>query len=411
MSRCIKKALACCVLLAAGTAQAQTVVTADPVSPLVPPDLRLSADTPVASSSSVSDLVFPGPSPFVFGPYSLDPHFLYRFLYSTGLQVHPGEPTTGYINSFAPGLGGDLGTHWSFDYTPTWTIYTNREFHDSVDHIADLTGAYSQFNWDVRLMQTFSTSHDPLIETAEQTFIQTYLTDVDITHHLNDEISVESNFIQTIRRVDPPPDSNEWDDTNWLHFKSPSGLDSAVGVGLGYLQEHPGSDSEYIQPQVRFEYPAGQKLTLDVHGGEEYRDFLTHPGRKLLTPIYGASATYLPFEETSFTVTADRSVQPSFYTNQVTTSTNWNATLQQRILTHFLFSATAGYIQSDYLSETDALNTIRSDNAQTYGVRLSTTLLGRGTLAVFYNHTQNTSNQQGFSFSSAQEGVEFGFRY
>ncbi len=183
------------------------------------------------------------------------------------------------------------------------------------------------------------------------------------------------------------------------------------GLASDTCRSIPASDSEYVQPQVRFQYPAGTKLTLDVHGGEEYREFYTHPERRLLTPIYGASATYLPFEDTSFTITADRSVQPSFFTNQVTTTTNWNATFQQRILTHFLLSATAGYIQSDYLSETDALNNVRSDNAQTYGLRLSTTLLGRGTVTVFYNHTQNTSNQQGFSFSSGQEGVEFGFRY
>ncbi len=148
------------LLFAAGIARAQSVVTADPTSPLVPADLRISPDTPVASATSIDDMVFPAPSPFVFGPYSLDPHFLYRFLYTTGLQVRPGEPTTGYINSIAPGIGGDLGSHWTFDYTPTWMIYTNREFRDSVDHSAELTGAFSQFNWDVRLTQTFLSSRD-----------------------------------------------------------------------------------------------------------------------------------------------------------------------------------------------------------------------------------------------------------
>jgi hypothetical protein len=394
-----------------GIVRGQSVVTTDSVAPLVPPDLRLTNDTPVASPTSVGATIFPGPSPFVFGPYSLDPHFLYKFLYSTGLQVRPGLPTTSYIDSFALGLGGDVGSHWTFDYTPTWTVYSNRAFRGSVDHSVNVVGAYSQYNWDVHITQSYESSHDPLIETGEQTYTQTYVTTIDVTHHLNDEISVETTFTQTIRRVDPPPESSEWSDDDWLHYRFSSGLDTSVGAGFGYLQSHPGTDSEYVQPQVQLQYPLGEKVSMSIHGGEEDREFLSKPERRLLTPIYGGSITYLPFQTTSLSLSTSRSVQPSFFANEATTSTNWTLALQQRLLEHFMLSATAGYQQSTYLDEVHALNVNRSDNAQIYGLRLSTTLLRRGTIAVFYNRTQNSSDQTGYTFSSSQYGLELGFRY
>jgi hypothetical protein len=397
--------------MSARVAQAQSVVTADPTSPLVPPDLRVAGDTQPASPFGVANTVFPAPSPFVYGPYSFDPHFLYRFLYSTGLDLRPGQPKSSYIDSFAPGLGGDIGSHWTFDYTPTWTLYTNRDFRDSVDHSAEITAAYSQYNWDLRLDQTYVSAHDPLIETGQQTFTQTYATTIDLTHHLNDAISAETVFTQSIRRIDPPPNSDEWADVNWLHYRFSSGLDTAAGVGLGYLENHPGSDSEYIQPQVQIQYPVGDKLSLSVHGGDEDREFLTHPEHKLVTPIYGADITYQPFATTSFTLTADRAVQPSFFANQVTTSTNWNVGFQQRLLAHFLLTASAGYQQSVYDAEILNLNVNRDDSGHTYGLRLSTTVLRRGTFAVFYNRTQNSSNQSAFTFTSSQIGFELGFRY
>jgi hypothetical protein len=410
--RCrLSKIILTFLAVGAHLSHAQSVVQADPTAPLIPPDLRLVSDSQIAGITSVGDAFFPGPSPFVYGPYSLDPHFLYRFLYSTGLQVRPGLPKTSYIDSFAPGLGGDIGSHWTFDYTPTWTIYTSRAFRDSVDHAANIVGAYSQFNWDLHLTQSYDSSHQPLIETGEQTFTQTYLTNIDLTHHLNDAISIETDFSQTIRRIDPPPNSNEWDDTNWLHYRFSSGVDTSAGVGLGYLQQHPGSDSEYIQPQVQLLYPVGERISVSMHGGEEDREFLTHPKRRLLTPIYGGSVTYQPFQTTSVSLSANRSVEPSFFANQITTSTSWNISLQQRLLEHFLLSATAGYVKSTYLSETDALNVDRDDNAQMYGLRLSTTFLRRGTLTVLYNRTQNSSSQTGFGFSSSQLGFEVGFRY
>ncbi len=105
----------------------------------------------------------------------------------------------------------------------------------------------------------------------------------------------------------------------------------------------------------------------------------------MATPIYGASLNYEPIETTVLTVSANRQVEPSFFSDQVTRTTSWNASLNQRLLEHFLFTAGIGYQTSDYLAEIGSLPVDRSDNTRTYNLKLSTTLLGpRRPIDVFY---------------------------
>lgn len=135
------------------------------------------------------------------------------------------------------------------------------------------------------------------------------------------------------------------------------------------------------------------------------------PTRKMATPIYGASLNYRPLDATEISISGNRQVQPSFFADQVTRTTSWNASLNQRLLEHFLFTAGIGYEHSDYIAEIGSLPVDRNDNTRTYNLKLSTTLLGRGTIDVFYTHNQNSSSVAGFTFSSSQVGVEVGYRY
>jgi hypothetical protein len=399
------------LLLPVLSARAQTEVVTDAVAPIVPPDLRPAVGSLPAGPGSIESTIFPPPSPFVWGPFSLDTNLSDRFVYATGLQVRPGQGSSTYINSLSAGVSGDVGTHWTFAYTPSWTTYSNKIFNDSVDQSASIAGAFFQDNWGVKISQSYNSSHASLIETAEQTYQQVYVTGIDVSHNLNDEIYVEDSFSQVIRRVDPPPESYEWTNVDWLHYRFSSGIDTAIGVGLGYLETHPGVDSEYIQPQAEVSYPLGTKISMSLHGGYEDREFLGTPTHKLGSPIYGASLNYLPFDATEISISGNRQVQPSFFADQVTRTTSWDATLSQRLLGHFLFSAGIGYQKSDYIAEVSDFPVARNDDTRFYNFKLSTSFLGRGTIEIFYNHNQNSSNQAGFTFASSQEGVQLGFRY
>jgi hypothetical protein len=389
--------IACCV-----QSNADPVVAPDIETPILPEVLRQLVPTAGPAFE---------PDPFVWGEYILSPHFLDRFYYANGLQSEPGVKSNSYVDSVAPGLLMDIGSHWTFDYTPTWTFYSSRRFHDTVDESLVLAGAWSYRDTDLQFSQNYVTNHAPLIETGMQTYQQTYATIVDLTHHYTGQVSLEVVFDQNISFVSPPPDYYDWTLTEWLHYRFLSGIDVAGGVAEGYTLVHPGTDMDFFQPQARISFPLGKKLSFDVHAGDEEREFLSHPASYLNSPIFGATARYQPFDDTTVSLNADHEVSTSFFVNQVTEDTDWNVHVEQKILQHFTLSGGAAYTKSRYLAATVDTTAGREDYTYSYDIRLSTTFLRRGTLAGFYQYTQNWSNTPGFSFASSQIGCEVGFKY
>ena len=181
------------------------------------------------------DYPLPPASPFQFGSFTLKPHFLYRFLYGDGIQAIPGHESTTAVSSIAPGLFLSAGTHWALDYTPTWDLYSNHIFHNTVDEAAMLSGSYAASDWSVQFTQSYLYSSLPLIETGRQTTEETYTTGLDISFRLSRQILSETIFNQSLRYAITFPDSKQWSVLEWLHYQFGSQLDAAVGGNVGYI--------------------------------------------------------------------------------------------------------------------------------------------------------------------------------
>jgi len=102
------------------------------------------------------------------GALVLQPHVLERALYATGIQVSPGTNVNTFLNQVSPGLNVDLGSHVSVDYTPTWTVYSNHELRNTLDHAASFTAGAATETWTLSLSQNYSISTAPLVETGNQ---------------------------------------------------------------------------------------------------------------------------------------------------------------------------------------------------------------------------------------------------
>lgn len=400
-----------CLCACTVRAQPVPVVAPDVQEPFVPQILR-QPNTDQASATEPSGQQQSPSSPFVWGPVVLSPHLLDRFYYANGLQASPGEKLNSYVDSIAPGTLLDLGSDWSVDYTPTWTFYSSRSFRDTVDQSIRLAGALAFQDDSLQFSQSYVSSHEALIETAMQTYQQIYSTTLDAVHHFNNSLSIESLFNQSIQFITPPPDSYNWSLTNWIHYRFSSGFDLAGGLELGYIAVDPGTNMDYVQPQLRVSYLAlERRLTFDIHFGDEEREFLSAHPTYLNSPTLGALIAYKPFVGTSVTLNAGRQVSTSFFVDQITEDTDWSVQLEQRLLRHFTIATGAGYSKSRYVATTNTVLAGREDYAYSYDVRLSSTFLRRGTITGFYQYTQNWSNVQGYSFASSQIGCEVGFKY
>jgi Putative beta-barrel porin 2 len=365
--------------------------------------------------------------PFHWGLLTLRPHVFYSLTYGDGLESSPSNHQSTAINEISPGMLINIGRHWTLDYTPTLKYYSNRHFQDSLDQSVVLTGGTSYGDWTFGISQSYASTSDPQVETATQTPTETYSTALNASWQFGDQMSVDFNLQQDFQFTSQPvglggtnsqfnsfqnleENTREWSTLEWLNYQFAPRLDAGIGAGVGYVSVETGPDQTYEQLRGRVNWRATDKISFEVNAGFEDRQFQTGGEGDLFNPLFGAAIQYQPFEQTRISLDASRSVVPSYFQDQVQENTSVSADLNQRLLQKFYFDLSVGYTSVDY-EGTTGLGGSRTDNYYFLNARLSHPFLKRGTLAIFYQHTENSSSQRGFGYSSNQVGLEVGYSY
>ena len=403
------------VLAFARTMQAQEQVLAPPpVYSLTPPAMQdYEAGQPgapqVESLASVIDV----PHWLEWGPVTLHPHLLYRFLYGSGIQSAPGQPQNTVIQQFSPGVLFAIGSHWTLDYTPLFSYYSSSNFQDSIDQSVALGWGTTYQDWTLGFSQTYRQSSAPLIQTGTQTDTDGYLTSANASYHFSSRMSVDLLISQNFLFADQFTSTRSWTTIDWVNFEPADRWDTGLGVSYEYDDVNPGPNTTSEGVQGRIRWRATGKTSFVIHGGVEDQQSLGGGASSLVTPIFGASIQYQPVDTTTLSLIADRSITPSFFQGQTTVNTSLGGSVNQQLLERVNLSVGVGYGRTSYLATTNiaTAGTGRVDNNYYINVRLGTTFLTRGTAAVFYQYSDNPSTQPGFGFSSSQVGFELGYRY
>lgn len=405
--------LALCGVASGVCLQGQGVLTPAP---------EYEAEAPqVAKGGSTGESSTTGPArpvssyPLSWAGMEAHPHLMYRFIYGDGLQARPGEQSKTVINEVAPGLLLNLGTQWKVDYTPTLRYYSDSRFKDTLTHSALLSGGTSYKDWLFGLSQGYYTTDDPLVETGRQTASESYATSLSAKWAMNSKVSLDLGASQNLRFVDQAQslnltDSKDWSTMDWVNYQLTPDLMVGIGGGGGFADVGVGSDMTFEQAMAHSQWRAFEKVSLEVHGGAEFRQFRQNGAEDLVNPMYGGSIDYRPFEVTTLSLKADRTVRTSYFQGQVTESTDVNATLRQQLLKRLTLTVAGGYRWSDFVASARGVSVNRSDEGVYASVRLGIKVLEKGSLGVFYTHSENTSNASTFQYSSDQCGVELGYR-
>jgi len=350
-----------------------------------------------------------------WGPLTLRPHPFYRFLYGDGIASAQSNHVTTAVHYLAPGFLIGIGSHWTLDYTPAWTFYSSSQFRNTLDHSVTLAGGTTYADWILGMSQSYQSSSAPLIETGTQTDQETYSTALDASYRFNTEMSMDLTVNQNFRYVPQFEDSREWLSVDWLNYQFWPRLDAGAGIGVGYVNMQKGPDMSYEQFQGRVRWRATDKLAFQAHGGVEDRQFLSGGAPDLINPVVGGSIQYQPFENTKLQLTADRVVAVSILTtssaqDQVTETSEVMGDLNQRLLGEFYLDVGGGYHTVKYVASTGGFGG-RRDDYYSFNMRLGFHLLKRGTVSVFYQRSDNSSTEPGFTFTSNQEGLELGYQF
>jgi hypothetical protein len=412
------------VLLAfSHVSRAQQVIMPAPSYPVTPPAVQeneANNEMNVFSAEANAPGGAQETQPFQYGIFTFRPHPFYRFLYGNGILSNTNQAENTVINQISPGFLLDIGRHWTLDYTPTWTLYSNNHFQDTLDHAVTLTGGTSYEDWTFGLSQGFTLTSDPLVETATQTSQQTYSTAIKASYQFNSKMSTDLGLSQNIISADQFESSREWSTLDWLNYQFWPRLDVGVGAGFGYVSMQSGSntnnvlsspDMTYEQLQSRVNWRATDKISFQVHAGGEDRQFLDGSGN-LLNFVFGAAIQYQPFEMTKISISAGRAVSPSYF-GGATENTDFIGGLNQRLLGKLFLDLQGGYHVIKYVASGNTASAFnnREDDLYSASVQLSYPFAQRGTVAAFYQASSNSSTQPGFGYSSTQVGFQISYSY
>ena len=379
--------------------------------------------------------VNPLPQIFRYGPLQLHPSLDYSLSYGNGLQSAPGNQQATIIQTLSPGFRLDLGRHWVLSYTPAFTFYSSDQFQNTVNQAFALTGGFAYEDWQFGLSQSAGYSSSPTVATAAQTDQTSYGTSLSASHPLTSKISADLGLNQSISLASGFEDSYTWSTMDWLNYQFWSRLNVGIGAGGGYVMiqsdspvagantKHQGNNPSslagnqtYEDLQARVNWRATDKISFQISGGFDDRQFSTADTGDSLSPIFSASIQYQPFRDTQISLTAGSSVSSStlYVEAQQTQTTSVGLNLSQKLFRKFSLGLGVAYAETDYSTAVNAAAAAaanRTDDIASFNASLSHPFFQRGTWSVFYQYSDNTSNQHGFTFASNQMGFQIGYRF
>jgi hypothetical protein len=318
------------------------------------------------------------------------------------------------------------GEHWTLDYTPTLRFYSSPQLRDAVDHIVNLVGTTTYEEWVLFFSQGYSETSQPLVETASQVTQQIFPTALRATHPLGSKLTLDLGLHQSFRYIDQgqlgfraSTETREWSTMDWLNYKIAPSLSVGVGAGFTYDNVSSSSDMTSEQAQGRIRWQPTDKITLSLSGGADYRQFLSSPVPDMLSPIFSASIGYHLFENTALSLSASRTVSPSFYQNAVSEATTVRAALHQRLLGRLKLEVGGGYSSTTYDATTSGSVSATANNyeATSINVSLGTSFLKRASASVFFQKNfissgvAASSSNGLFNYSTTQYGLALSYRW
>ncbi len=235
-------------------------------------------------------------------------------------------------------------------------------------------------DWFFSGSQSYTDTSDPEIETGTQTDQENFVTALNASYLFNEKMSLDMSLNQDLNyignsesltnQLQPLVDTKSWSTLEWLNYQFWPRFSAGLGLGFGYNQQDNSPDSIYEQYQGRINWRATDKISFQLSGGLHDQQYLSGDAGNLLTPIFGGTIQYQPFEQTQLSVNFNRTVSNSSYQSQVNIITAVTASLNQRLLGRLMLNLSGGYSTTEYQASVVGLSTSRNDDVVSFTARL-----------------------------------------
>jgi hypothetical protein len=353
----------------------------------------------------------PTQTPFRWGPLRWHPKLEYTLSHSDGVQAAPGTPTSTDSQEYSSAFEMDLGKKWLLTYVPTWKLYSNGQFKDSLDHVFNLMGTPSHGAWGGTVQQSYTSSSMYVLETGAQMRQQIYVTSLGLGHVFSPDVQAQGSVVQNVRLAEASPATRDWKASGTLNYAFMPQLTGGLGVTGGYTATVKSSDAILASPNAQLNWNPTQRTSFTVSGGLQNRWFLGRNGGQVSSPVFSSTASFTPWQTTKLDFSASRQLEQSYFTNVFTTRTGWTASLNQRLLGKIFTSFAFARGTSNFKQTLFDVRQVRKDVNDSLSVGLTANFLRRGSATVSYTEVRNHSTAPGLSLHSTTFSLALGYGY
>ncbi|MDQ6623816.1 MAG: outer membrane beta-barrel protein [Verrucomicrobiota bacterium] len=363
-----------------------------------------------------------------------------RAVYDDNIYLRQFDKVDDYFLTVEPGVTigfGDIVGHdmnsIRLDYAPSFFFYADHPQSNAIQQIIRLDGQYRLghlslgLSQDVQLLEganpsstTFTTGTTPTlnIDTNGNTQVNIYSTTLTASYDLTGKTFLSGGLHFTAYDYYQSLISSESIDGNlFINYIYSPKLTVGLGGTFGYnwvASTNP--DQTFEQVNLRLNYQATGKVSLDGSVGVEFRQFQDTANNQsdgtYVSPVYELGATYQPFDGTTVSLHGSRRTQNSaVFAGQDYSTTDINLSVRQRFLQRIYLGISAGYQHSDYFSTSQLVSATRTDNYFYLQPTLDFTLTRFWTMGAYYLHREDDSSANAFRFDDNQYGLRTSFTF
>lgn len=365
------------------------------------------------------------------GKLTLHAQLMYSFDYFTSVQSQPGQRSSVVVQTLSPSFTLTLGNHWTLSYAVSVPFYSGGSgLSDTVGQNVTLSGGTSYEGWNFGLSQSYSFTDTPLIETGAQTEEEAYVTGVNVSHAIAGNFSFALGLNQSIMLANQFENDYQWSGNASLNYAFSPRLATGLSVGGAYDGISGATPITSQSYQGVLMISPGSKTSLNLSGGVQVDEFGANGLPDLVSPVFSASLAYHVLKNTTISMSAGRTISPTFFSNQVSTATTVSVGLQQNLSHKLTLSVTGSYDYASYqalvpgpqqfalypinqqpMITTTVLEVTREDKVYSIGAGLSYAFMPHLSCSVGYSYTTDSSSLDDFGFSSSQVGVSVSYQY
>jgi hypothetical protein len=341
----------------------------------------------------------------------ISPTHQHADLYTTvvaGLAVGWGEfrdqltPLGSFQEKYEELNGTDFDTRQFFfaSYAPGYTYFAKHGSEDTLDQNANL-GARGIFgNLTINATGSYRLFSEGVAEVGNRVRQSQVNFAVDALYQFSARTSGEVDLSVVTHHYDKSfyVDSDEWIDRNYVSYQLFPKTNVSGGFTLGYVNVNQGSDQTYEQAVGRIIYDAGSKLTANLFGGIEFRQFV-NGGASVTNPVFDFEVAYAPFDGTNINLSASRVVANSAeYAGRNDVGTTVALTISQALYEKLTLSLQGSYENYDYGAGGGVGGVQRTDNALRLELAAAFHVTKFLSVNLAYDYWHNASNLSQFTF-------------